>query len=228
MGWVYEIAFTGDRALAEPLWLRLNDTLVREWSRLPGLTALDIYRAIDDAARDPFNDDKDGPLLLAVPEFATAAQLAAARPAIEQALTALPAGVDVTVSALERKFYPVGEEASPAPLSAPFSYVVRYHRPAEDEAAFIANYIATHPGTLAKLPHIRTVMCYFPIAGFEPDRFPAANYMIGNEVVFDSVEHFNAAMQSPVRQELRAHFHAFPKFTGLNTHYPMDRVRVVG
>ena len=227
MSWVYEIAVSGDRALAEPLW-GLKDTLVRRWSQLPGLTALDLYRAIDDAARDPFNDDKDGPLLLAVPEFATPAQLAAALPAIEQALSDLPAGVNVTVSALERKFYPVGGEAVPATLSAPFSYVVRYHRPAEDEGAFVANYIATHPGTLGKLPHIRSVMCYFPIAGFEPGRFRAADYMIGNEVVFDSVDHFNVAMQSPVRHELRAHFHAFPKFTGRNTHYPMDRVRIVG
>jgi hypothetical protein len=52
--------------------------------------------------------------------------------------------------------------------------------------------------------------------------------MIGNEVAFDSVEDFNAAMQSPVRQELRRHFHEFPPFTGRNTHFPMWRTRVVG
>ena len=38
----------------------------------------------------------------------------------------------------------------------------------------------------------------------------------------------NVAMQSPVRQELRRHFHEFPRFTGLNTHYPMQRTRLVG
>ena len=42
------------------------------------------------------------------------------------------------------------------------------------------------------------------------------------------VEAFNAAMQSPVRQELRRHFGEFPPFTGRNTHYPMDRTRLVG
>ena len=52
--------------------------------------------------------------------------------------------------------------------------------------------------------------------------------MIGNEVAFDSIAAFNAAMQSPVRQELRAHFHEFPRFTGLNTHFPMNRTRLVG
>ena len=52
--------------------------------------------------------------------------------------------------------------------------------------------------------------------------------MIGNEVVFDDVAAFNAAMQSPVRQELRRHFHEFPPFSGRNTHFPMNRTRLVG
>jgi hypothetical protein len=47
--------------------------------------------------------------------------------------------------------------------------------------------------------------------------------MIGNEVAFDSPDAFNAAMASPVRHELRAHFKSFPPFTGKNTHYPMMR-----
>jgi hypothetical protein len=50
--------------------------------------------------------------------------------------------------------------------------------------------------------------------------------MIGNEVAFDSPEAFNAAMASPVRAELRAHFRTFPKFTGRTTHYPMMRRRL--
>jgi hypothetical protein len=52
--------------------------------------------------------------------------------------------------------------------------------------------------------------------------------MIGNEVVFDSVDHLNASMKSPVREELRAHYRAFPRFTGAVTHFPMRRVRHAG
>ena len=52
--------------------------------------------------------------------------------------------------------------------------------------------------------------------------------MIGNEVAFDAIAAFNAAMQSEVRQELRAHYRDFPRFTGLNTHFPMNRTRLVG
>ena len=69
-----------------------------------------------------------------------------------------------------------------APLTAPFSYVVRYHKPAEDEAAFIRNYVDTHPPTLGKLPGIRSVMCYFPQDMAVP-ALAAADYMIGNECV---------------------------------------------
>jgi hypothetical protein len=49
--------------------------------------------------------------------------------------------------------------------------------------------------------------------------------MVGNEVAFDSPQAFNAAMASPLRAEMRAHFHTFPRFTGRNTHYPMMRRR---
>ena len=51
--------------------------------------------------------------------------------------------------------------------------------------------------------------------------------MIGNEVVFDHIEDFNVAMESPARHELRAHYHEFPRFAGANTHYPMSRSAAV-
>jgi hypothetical protein len=52
--------------------------------------------------------------------------------------------------------------------------------------------------------------------------------VLGNEVVFDHVAAFYLAVASPVRQELRAHFRAFPPFSGANTHYPTLRTRVGG
>jgi hypothetical protein len=57
---------------------------------------------------------------------------------------------------------------------------------------------------------------------------PPVDYMIGNEVVFDDIEAFNAAMASPAREELRAHYRAFLRFTGASTHYAMIRRRLVG
>jgi len=101
--------------------------------------------------------------------------------------------------------------------------VVRYHHPAQDVALFISHYLADHPPILAKLPQIRSVLCYLPVDVAAPGILRPADYMLGNEVAFDSPEAFNAAMASPVRLELRTHFRSFPPFTGRNTHYPMLR-----
>jgi hypothetical protein len=108
---------------------------------------------------------------------------------------------------------------------------VRYHRPAADERAFIANYVASHPPLLATLPKTRSVLCYFPLARElswkDPNGLASPDYMIGNEVVFDTIADFNAAMATPIRHELRRHFREFPPFSGRNTHYPMDRTRLL-
>jgi uncharacterized protein (TIGR02118 family) len=222
MDWVFEIVGTGEASRADTAraW---SDAATQAWRALPGLVSLDLYRPITGGAHDPFNNDGPGPLFIAMPAFASREALASA--VRSMTFSNAPPGLTVTGSAFERAFYPVAGEAKPAALTAPFSYVVRYHKPAEDEAAFIANYVATHPPTLGTLPGIRSVMCYFPLP-IAADGVPQIDYIIGNEVAFDSVEAFNAAMQSPVRQELRRHFHEFPKFSGLNTHFPMNRTRV--
>jgi hypothetical protein len=132
---------------------------------------------------------------------------------------------------MQRKFYGVDGEARDATLQAAFSYVVRYHRPAEDERAFIENYVATHPTLLATLPKIRSVLCYFPVARElswqDPNGLASPDYIIGNEVAFDTIADFNAAMACPIRHELRRHFREFPAFSGRNTHFPMNRTRLV-
>jgi hypothetical protein len=227
MAFVLEVACSGSPALSADVleWFQAGPAHL--WGRLHGLSALDSYEMSLEAADDPFNHESAGPLRMIMPEFECFDVLLSARSTIEQSLSQLPDGVTATATAMKRKFFPVGDQTRPGPLRAPFSYIVRYHRPAENETAFIANYVATHPQTLGKLPRIRSVMCYFPIE-LPPGKFSAADYMIGNEVVFDTVADFNAAMQSPVRQELRAHFREFPPFTGLNTHVPMTRTRLAG
>jgi hypothetical protein len=224
MSFVCEIALRG--AASSPVRVWFDGGPRAAWMRLPGLANFDLYVPAAGSSRDPFVDDGPGPLMLVMLDFATPGALAdaLAGDAIAGPLSRLPEGVVATASALERRFYPVGGACGP--LAAPFSYVVRYHRPADDEPAFIANYIASHPPTLARLPGIRSVMCYFPLDDFNSRHVPSAGYMIGNEVAFDSIADFNAAMASPVRQELRAHFRAFPPFSGANTHYPMTRDRV--
>jgi hypothetical protein len=226
---VLELACFGPAAAARAarLW---HDAHATTWAALPGLAWHDLYVSAGDGARDPLVDDGPGPLLIAMLAFAHAENLAqaVASAAFIAPLARLPAGVRATGEAMRCRAYPIGGEAAPTPLRASFSYLVRYHRPAQDEAAFIANYIATHPPTLAQLPGIRNIMCYFPLDRPNPAGLPKAGYMLGNEVVFDDVAAFNRAMASPVRQELRAHYRAFPPFSGANTHYPMMRTRLRG
>jgi len=163
-------------------------------------------------------------------QFSSRAALsdALADPRFRQSLTGRPASLSFTGTPLERRFYPVAGGTEPGPLTAPFSYVVRYHHPAEDVAAFVSHYLADHPPILGKLPGIRSVLCYLPLVEGVADVLPAADYMVGNEVAFDHPEAFNAAMASPVRLELRKHFHSFPPFAGKNTHYPMMRRQLTG
>ncbi|MEW5420735.1 hypothetical protein [Amorphus sp. 3PC139-8] len=230
MGWSYEVALTG-AAEAGPLadWFASGpkDAL----STLPNLAFLDVYTPATGTAQDPYNHDGAGPVMLLMLGFESRESLAAAlsSDAIEAALTPLPEGIVASGAAFERLTYPIGSGSEPAPLSAPFSYVVRYQLPAEDEAAFIENYIATHPTTQAHLPGIRAILCYLPLRDLpNPPGLSDPTYLIGNEVAFDDMDAFNHAMASPVREELREHFRTFPPFSGVNTHHPMQRTRIAG
>jgi hypothetical protein len=233
MSWTYEIALRGapDQEAGLQAWLEAS--AYKSFTGLPGLASLDLYTPADGLTTDPYNHDGAGPLMMLMLDFATRDALVAAVAGghIAGAAGALAPEIAATGAALERRFYPAGKDATPTPLQAPFSYVVRYHRPADDEAAFVRNYLATHPALEARLPGIRSIICYLPLDGLPTigaARLPSVGYMIGNEVVFDDIGAFNLAMASPVRQELRAHYNAFPRFTGANTHYPMIRRRLLG
>jgi len=225
---VYEIVLTGDHARrdASRTWLRGHASST--WVALADVSAVDIYEIVEDGAKDPFLEpDLDLPVL-AMLHFPTLDALATAvtHPRFGASLAAPPPGIAVTGTPFERQFFPVAGETAPSPLLAEFSYVVRYHPPAEDAAHFIAHYLADHPRLMAKLPEIRSILCYLPVRDAARDVLPPVDYIIGNEVVFDSVDAFNAAMASPARKEMRAHFHKFPQFSGRNTHFPMLRTRL--
>jgi hypothetical protein len=228
MSWICEIAVTGEADQRPILDQWLSEVATGRWVALPHLLSVDLYEPTEEEGQDPFNHEVSGPLLIAMLDFDSedALRLAMNGEPLLGALRSLPASLTATASAFERAFYPVGEDGIHTPLRAPISYVVRYHRPAEDEVRFIKNYVASHPPTQAKLPGIRSIMCYFPRPDLRSADWPHLDYLVGNEVAFDSVACFNAAMHSPVRQELRAHFKEFPPFSGANTHYLMRRRRL--
>ncbi len=79
----------------------------------------------------------------------------------------------------------------------------------------------------ARLPGIRSILCDVPLPDLTVPGTANANWLMGNEVVFDSAAAFAAAMRSPARHELRAHMADFPPFSGINHHHLMDRTRIM-
>jgi hypothetical protein len=226
---VYEITVRAEVGRTDAIRRWFEGGPAKIWRELPQLRSFDAYFPSSGHPEDPYVHDGPGPRVLCMLTFADerALRSAISTAAFLRGLAESPPGAAVTADAMARKFYSTEGAAGVADLEAPFSYVVRYHRPAEDERAFVENYIAGHPSLLLRLPHVRTVLCDFPIAWQDPNALPSANYMLGNEVAFDSVDHFNLAMASEVRHELRRHYRELPPFSGRNTHYPMHRTRLV-
>lgn len=225
LSWICEIAVTGDARRARSLARWLGETLPG-FRSLAGLLSLDVYVPANGESRDPYNRDEAAPLMLVLAGFTSekALRKAMAGRKLVEALGALPAGTRATANAFRQTFHaPDGNGSMPGAVS----YVVRYLRPAEDEEAFVRAYVDSHPPIEARLPGIRSVICYLPLRNMPESGYPSMDYLIGNEVVFDSVDAFNAAMQSPAREELRAHFHQLPVFSGGSTHFLMQRERLV-
>ena len=199
----------------------------QNFATLSGLAALDLYAPAATETHDPYVQDGPAPAHLAMLGFASAEALAEAASVADFA-AGLSAVSAATCTAMRHVPFPVAGQNSPAPLLSRFSYVVRYYRPADDEAAFVKHYLDDHPSLLGRFPGIRNVICYLPVPWRHPGGTPPADYMLGNEVVFADAAAFNAAMASPVRHELRAHYRTFPHFTGANTHFAMERTRLVG
>lgn len=209
---IYEIAaWLGDAAAIEA---GLGATI-----SAAGPPEIDLYRPLPD------RDDGAGPRLIAHLGFAdeAAARAFLAEPAVDKALRAARERFGLRGELMRVREFPIGARP-PAPLSATFSYVVRYELPADDVAHFQDYYMRMHPPILAEFARIRNIFCYVPLDSAAP--LPRSGYLIGNEVVFDSVADFDRAMDSPVRAKSRADAETFPPFSGRNPHYPMMRRRV--
>lgn len=226
----YMIIFYGDHDQVDAFRAWANG-FAGKLTALPGTTYVDFYGPGPKVA-DPYLDDGAGPILKVQIGFGSKQDLEAAlasdtiRNFVAERAGCPVSGVDVHQQALAQEFFPVAGQAAPAPHTAPVSYIVRYHRPAENEVAFRENYVEKHPPILGKFEGVRNVICYYPIDYTDPLNTPSADYMLGNEVVFDSFDALNASLNSPVRHELREDFKTFPPFTGRNTHYPMHRRRI--
>lgn len=143
--------------------------------------------------------------------------------------TALPSlrKADVEQQAMVARPFPVPDPAFRTPADAlPCTYLVHYPGEAEDMNVWNDYYLAHHPGVMARFPGIREIeVCTrMDWCGFLP--WPRVDYMQRNKVVFDDAAALTAALNSPVREEMRADYKQFPPFQGDNRHYPMATLEV--
>lgn len=103
----------------------------------------------------------------------------------------------------------------------PCSYVVHYPGPAQDLNVWLTHYIAGHPPIMRKFPGIRSIEILSRVDWCGGLPFERVEHIQRNRILFDSAAALEAALQSPVRHEMRADFHKFPPFEGGNFHFPM-------
>ncbi len=225
MSWVLEIAAKGHARLSarSHAWFQRN--ALRSLLSLPGILHADIYLPMDGGV-DPFVAPAAGPLFAVIVHFRTEDNLRTtiSSAAFERWLALMPAGLTLTATPMSGNAYAVDEPQVEVRQTA-YRYVVRYHGSSEAAASFADHYERTHPLLLAKLPRIRAIECYRPLGVLRAPRCEPADYLIGNEVEFDSNEDLNAAMISPARVALRADFDALPRVFRSNTHVAMRRER---
>jgi hypothetical protein len=189
-------------------------------ARTPGLGKGLVYTP--SSTSDPYLYDGPPPMLGLQLDFADIADLEAAIAPTGhlQALVSLVPGAEVAQQAMLTRRFPVPDLTFPAP-EPHCTYLVSYEGEAEDANVWLAYYIAHHPPIMARFPGIREIGICTRIdwCGFLP--FRRVNYLQRNKVVFDSPEALTAALNSPVRHEMRADFKKFPPYTGGNTHFPM-------
>jgi uncharacterized protein (TIGR02118 family) len=191
----------------------------------PGLRKALVYEP--QSADDPYLNDGAPPQLAAQLYFADIADLEAAlaHAGHLQALVApndFPSlsGTAVTQQAMLSRAFRVPDAAF-STGEPHCTYLVSYEGSAADLNAWLHHYIANHPPLMAKFPGIREIEVCTRIdwCGFLP--WPRVDYMLRNKVVFDNAAALTAALNSPVRHEMRADYKTFPPFTGPVSHFPM-------
>ncbi len=208
--------FRSDNEAPPDALRRLEDII----ARTPGLAKALLHTP--SSTRDPYLNDGPPPVLGLQLDFADIADLeAACKPGGHlQALASIMPGAEVAEQAMLTRRFPVPDATFRTP-EPHCTYLVAYEGEAEDANVWLAYYIAHHPPIMARFPGIREIEICTRIdwSGFLP--FRRVNYLQRNKVVFDSREALTAALNSPVRHEMRADFKNFPPYSGANTHFPM-------
>jgi uncharacterized protein (TIGR02118 family) len=209
--------------ISEPDLARVAD-IVRT---APGLRKGLVFTP--EQARDPYAKDPASPPLVLELYFADIADLEAAISvsghlqalAVRESLPSL-ATAEVSQQAMIARAFPVPDPVFRTPPGGrPCTYLVHYPGWAEDLNNWLRHYIDSHTPVMARFPGIREVEVCTRLDWCSALPWPRVHYMQRNKVVFDSPAALTAALNSPVRQEMRADFAKFPAFSDGARHYPM-------
>lgn len=180
-------------------------------------------------ARDPYAKEPPSPPLVLELYFADIADLEAAISASGhlQALAqrdGLPslAKANVSQQAMIARSFLVPDPVFRTPSGeSPCTYLVHYPGWADDLNSWLTHYMESHTRVMARFPGIREVEVCTRLDWCSAVPWPRVHYMQRNKVVFDSPAALTAALNSPVRQEMRADFARLPAFSDNARHYPM-------
>jgi uncharacterized protein (TIGR02118 family) len=164
-----------------------------------------------DRVRDPFLDDGAGPAEVVQVYFETLA-------ALERAAMTIGAPAEAEAMLVHRFAGPAPWQRAPQRYC---TYLVAYDGPADDEAAWLAYYLEHHPPLMSTLPEIRELEIYTPVQWRCPATLTRVRHLQRNKVAFDTTAALAAALDSPVRREMRADFARFPPYRGRVTHFAM-------
>ncbi|MDK3017065.1 EthD domain-containing protein [Pseudodonghicola flavimaris] len=189
---------------------------------LPDVARAELYRPYEEIGAGAPYHDPNPPAALITLGFDGEAALRAAleAPALQAALQALPDGARAEAGAFRRHRHALpGDDLG---VGGGAAYVVRYKLPCSDRAGFVTEYLAGHLPIQADFPGIRRILGLEPVDGTPAGTVPA-NYLVGNEVTFDDIGSFAAAMASDVVPRLKAHSAELPPRDGACTHHLMQR-----
>lgn len=204
-------------------------------------SGFDVYAPHPEHDRFDFFRDGAPPLVIvecrahSLPALERCAGDARLQAALDHIACAPPGGHDVALGRWRAGIFRVECELAATPqqaAAAALALVVHYYGPVDDADAFVAHYVANHPPLLARLPAVRDVRCYVPVAAAPTGVAGLADLaadpaIIRNEVWFDSMDALLESLRAPVVAEMRADARAFARY-GHATHYPMRRIRLAG
>ncbi len=205
---------------------RLAETI----APVPGVTEVLLFTP--GTTHDPYLNDGQPPALAlqvyfdgieALEGALDGPLMALADPAHLPSLT----GATFTQQAMLARSFTVADPVFRTPPDAhPCTYLVAYEGTAEDLPSWLSHYIAHHVVIMTRFPGIRQVEVCTRIDWCGALPWPRVDHMQRNKVVFDDADALTAALNSPVRHEMRADFSTFPPFAGAVSHFPVT-TRVV-